>query len=348
MTTLHVALLEKFIPPVIELINENITDKGQEFFIYGNKDRFPFREQDNVYYSKNESSKFSTGLLRYLRLCIKMHGKEKVILHGLFDPWLVLLLVLTPWRLKRCYWIIWGGDLYRNENRRRKKIEIFRRFVIKRIGFLVTYTPGDVQLAREWYSARGEHIVCFNYTSNIFDGKPIESSSKNDINHLTIQVGNSGDPSNRHLDIFDKILKELKPGTYNLYIPLAYGDKSYIEDIKARAKLKFGDSALVQTEMLAIEEYKRIQSDIDIAIFAHRRQQAFGNIVNLLGMGKTVYIDNKSTLNQVLKDREIKVYSFTDDVIKLQPDEVSVENSQRISEHLSKEQLIKSFKQWIM
>ena len=45
--------------------------------------------------------------------------------------------------------------------------------------------------------------------------------------------------------------------------------------------------------------------DIDIAIFAHDRQQGMGNIISLLGLGKTVYLKPGITSAQFLRDQGV-------------------------------------------
>jgi hypothetical protein len=41
---------------------------------------------------------------------------------------------------------------------------------------------------------------------------------------------------------------------------------------------------------MGFEEYTAYLSDIDLAIFNHKRQQAMGNIIGLLSLGKKVFI----------------------------------------------------------
>ncbi|OEE77719.1 TDP-N-acetylfucosamine:lipid II N-acetylfucosaminyltransferase [Vibrio genomosp. F6] len=348
MSTLHIAILDKFIPPFINLINDNFQGQNQKFFIYGDSIKFPINTSDNVYLCKPARYKLLSLLKVLFGVVRAMHSSDKIVLHGLFDTKLICVLSLCPWLLKRCHWIIWGGDLYRSKAIRNGYKELLRRVVIKRIRYLITGTPGDVNLARKWYQATGKHITCFNYTSNVFSGNQLFKIANKKKNYLLIQVGNSGDPTNRHVDVFNKILNELQPGSYRLYIPLAYGDSKYIEHIKSEAIRIFGDAAKVQTELLPIDIYNEMQRNIDIAIFAHERQQAFGNIINLLGLGKTVYISDISTLNEVLISRNIKVFSFENDKLQTQCTDVALMNSEKIVDCFSKEKLIKSLSAWIL
>src|SRR5690606_28751614 len=84
----------------------------------------------------------------YLKLAVKLNSAEKVILHGLFDIRVVAVLALFPWVLPKCYWVIWGRDLYRHTTPKKSILdhvkELLPSFVIRYVGNLVTYIPGDV------------------------------------------------------------------------------------------------------------------------------------------------------------------------------------------------------------
>ena len=58
------------------------------------------------------------------------------------------------------------------------------------------------------------------------------------------------------------------------------------------------------------QSYLKFLNEIDIAIFHHKRQQAMGNIINLLGMGKKVYIRAGETHTSFFENLGIKVYDL--------------------------------------
>ena len=91
-------------------------------------------------------------------------------------------------------------------------------------------------------------------------------------------------------------------------------------------------------------EYLNYLAKIDIAIFAHDTHKAFGNITSLLSMKKTVYLKEKVTTYQTLKEMGIKVRSF-DKLVDLEEfDENTLENNRKIiEENFSEEKLIE---QW--
>ena len=116
-----------------------------------------------------------------------------------------------PWLLKKSYWFIWGSDLYaytlRKASFNRRLWEIVRYLIIRNIGNLVTYIPGDIKLARQWYKARGRYHECLMYSSNVVanEGNNLPKIKLAKNNELYLLIGNSGDPSNNHLEIFEML-----------------------------------------------------------------------------------------------------------------------------------------------
>ena len=101
-------------------------------------------------------------------------------LYNLCDIWLsnssisviTILFFLQPWLLKKCYWVVWGGDLYSykldKKNLKWHITQFFRRPVIRQMGHMATYVEGDVRLARQWYGAKGKYCECMMYPNIIY------------------------------------------------------------------------------------------------------------------------------------------------------------------------------------
>lgn len=342
---LHIAGCEKFIPPFIEFVKEHFDFEQHEFHLTGGMAEEQLKFTHNVRLYKRS---IAGQLKYYLQVIIKMHQAKKVILHGLFDIKWVCILFIMPWLLKKCYWVMWGGDLYvyqlGERNWKWKLREFFRRPVIKKMGFLVNGTPGDIDLAREWYGAKGEHIKCFNYPSNIYKEYDVPEKQHRGINIL---VGNSADPSNNHLEVFDK-LEAYKDQGIKIYAPLTYGNPDYAKMIIEQGKQRFGDKFKPLTEHMPFNQYLEFLDKIDIAIFNHQRQQAFGNIITLLGFGKKVYLNSVSTLNGVFKEFEITAFDVSDLNIELMDGRSASQNINKVATAFSKESLVNSLANWII
>lgn len=48
--TLHIALLDKFIPPFIDFIRKNFSDTNQKFFTYGDIEKYQYDIQSDSYH----------------------------------------------------------------------------------------------------------------------------------------------------------------------------------------------------------------------------------------------------------------------------------------------------------
>lgn len=340
---------KKFILPFIDLINANFDPNSHFFLIYGgNKIDFPTEKYTNVehwsfIWSLRKS--FFASWKSVSRFFFLAKNSKKIILHGLFNNNLVILLAFISKFLKKSYWVIWGGDLYFYKFRTRNLfcnfVEFFRRIVIKRLGHFVTHIEGDYEIIKKNYKAKGKLHRCFMYTSNIFE--TIDFKKHNDQkNPIKVLVGNSADPSNNQLEVFEK-LKKFQKEDIKIYVPLSYGNRVWAEKVITKGKEIFGETFYPLTAFMTLEEYKKFLASIDIGIFNHRRQQAMGNIVNLLGMGKKVYMRDDITTWEFFSKMNISLFSINDHKIDLNQlnSKDRKKNSQIIKNYFSKENLLR-------
>lgn len=333
---LHVVEHQKFIPAFIELVEETFDPRQHHFFFVHNGALFTRECRVGL----TRDSDFRGELSFLLELARQLNCAPTIVLHGLFNSRLVLLLFLQPWLLRKCCWIIWGGDLYThvlNDAGWRWRIkEIFRRRVIRRFGHLATYLSGDVTLARKWYGAKGRHHECICYPSNtVTDVSPPAARTGSVVR---IQVGNSGDPTNNHIEVFE-ILARFKGADMQVFCPLSYGNPDYSRRVIEAGGRMFGQKFIPMVDFMPLDAYLEYLRSIDVAIFNHRRQQAMGNIVNLLGAGKTVYVRKETTQWQFMVDRGIKVHDVNDFNLTLDAPEVVQRNIQGIAAYFSRDNL---------
>ena len=341
---LHVARLDKFIPPFVRLVEDEFKKEEHQFWFTGSVEKYPVGQSETVYVRK---SGFWGKLAGYARLIKQAHSARKIILHGLFNIHVVRILALCPWVLPKCHWIIWGGDLYKFRkatNTWRSRInEAFRRFVIRRVGHLITYIEGDVELARQWYGARGTYHECIMYLSNVVDPKMIMVPGRvSDHDGLNILLGNSADPSNNHIEALEHLLP-FKDQAIKIYAPLSYGDQKHAKKVVNQGKAWFGDKFVPMTDFMPFEQYLEFLTSIDIAIFNHQRQQAMGNTITLLGMGKTVFMRSDVSHWRFLTGLGIKLNDVEKlELCRIARDEAE-ENARVVCSYFSRETLIKQF-----
>ena len=338
---LHVCTLDKFIPPFIDFVEDNFGLDDQFFWLNGDFERYPVKQKMSNYKVKRTRNGKIKG---YLKLVQLMHGSDRILLHGLFDFRIVLILFFMPWLLKKCYWVMWGGDLYCYKlgelNWKWKVKEFIRRPVIKNMGGLVTYIPGDAKLARQWYGAKGKYHECLMYPSNVVDPKIIESEQDQLEEHsvLNILVGNSADPSNNHIEVFEKLLP-YKHENINIFAPLSYGDPEHVKKVIEKGNEWFGSKFTPITSFMASYEYLRFLKSIDIAIFNHKRQQAMGNTITLLGMGKTLFMRTDVSHYALLKELKLNLKNFSDFDLNLLDKKASCDNEKIIRLYFSEKKL---------
>ena len=331
----HIAVGDKFIEPFIQFI-ENHFDSKDHLFLISPMALYKVKPRSNVVMLDERM-----GRLRKMAEWSKaMNKADKIILHGLFDIRIINLLCLQPWLLKKCYWVMWGGDLYhyklRGRGIRSDIQEAKRAFVIKRMGHLVTYIKGDYELAQKWYGAKGEYHNCLMYPSNLYKEYAMPPKQGDAINIL---VGNSADPTNSHVEIFEK-LKPYRDQNIQIVCPLSYGPIEYAERIAELGKELFGDKFTPLIDFMPFEKYLEFLGKIDIAVFAHKRQQAMGNMTTLLGLGKKVYLRSDVTPWEFYSKLGVKVFDVDGlELLPIHKDEAT-RNRQIVAGNFSHDALV--------
>lgn len=179
---------------------------------------------------------------------------------------------------------------------------------IKYIDWIIPVIPGDIELLKNDYNLINKTFH-FNYVTpyffnNAFTETPSFESGKN------ILLGNSSSYTNNHLEAIDLLNRNI--GERKVIIPLNYGDSTYANEISKIAKNKLGSSVLILREFLDYKEYNMIYTDCGIVILNHCRQQAVGNVVLGLVLGKTLYLREISTVYKFLKANNFIVRNVED------------------------------------
>jgi len=309
----HLTTCEKFINSYVAFVNSEFEAKEHVFFLLNNNKKYPVTAH-NVYYL---SSFFS-----YIKLVLLLCFSQKVFFHSFSGFKALLFPFILRFILKKSYWLVWGADLYaynKKCNSYPSKIkEAIRRSVFKNIGHVVSYIEGDLDLAVEWYQNKSQRHNCICYQSNVFQPLTLPQNNQEEV---TVLVGNSADKTNNHSEIFDQI-KNIQ--NIKVVAPLSYGDETYAEGVIAQGRKCFGDNFFALNDFMPFEDYLSLLSTVDIAIFHHNRQQAMGNIITLLGLGKKVYVNKQSTSYSALKDLNLKIFQLERfDTEKLSKEEVN-------------------------
>ncbi len=238
---------------------------------------------------------------------------KKIFIHYLsLDKMLHAIKMNDPERL---HWVLWGGDFY-NTPRHRNGWELFfinsiKKHAIRKIGTLCCLLEEDYEKVCNTFDVKPKYHKIFY--PNMLDLKTIEETKtpkiqENPAKSLRILVGNSATISNEH----DEILAALKKLSFEkpptILCPLSYGDEKYASEVAHLGEDLFGENFIPIREFMTPGDYSHFLNSVDIGIFAHKRQQAVGNIVALLLLGKKVFIRSDVTTYSWLKRLGVTVY----------------------------------------
>jgi len=274
----------------------------------------------------------------------ELKSANKIIIHGMWSIKLNIFFFFNRQLLYKAYWVIWGGDLYfyrdRTNSIKDLSKEFFRKFVIKRLAGIIAYNKKEYDLAISWYKSKAKFYPSFFYPSNLYE--KVQIIEKEDSN-LNIQIGNSADSSNNHIEIL-KMLEKYKNENIKIFVPLSYGDMQYADKIIDVGIEIFGNKFIPIKEYMNFNDYISLLGTIDIAIFNHDRQQAMGNITTLLGLGKKVYMRSSTTSYTYFNDLNISVYDIKNFKLKKIEDDIKNNNIRNVKEYFSINTLIMQWK----
>ena len=347
MKNLHIIPNGNFSYSYIKFINDNF-NMEENFFIItedSSEEKILIPTYSNVKYKKITDQNFflffKEIISLYFLLLKKAKQSDNLYIHGAFNKIIIIFLFIFRGYLKKSNWIIWGGDLYCYNNRKNKFIyRIWYRigdYVKGNFKGYITHVKGDYELAKKWYGAKGKYFNCFVYPSNLYKNILLKEYKKEEI---YIQIGNSATTTNNHFEIFEK-LRLYKNRNIKVFCILSYGDIIYAKEVISKGKEIFGDKFIAIVDYMKFDEYMEFLSKMDIAIFAHDRQQAVGNITSLLSMKKTVYLKENVTTYDMLKNLGIKIKSFDKfENLEKFDDKILEKNKEIVKERFSEKRLI--------
>ena len=163
---------------------------------------------------------------------------------------------------------------------------------IARIDYLITvpHNQSEIELVSKLYPT-----FQAKYLYGVFDQNvdlSINHTTTRNIepdNTLKILLGNSSNPTNNHLDAFFLLTKRLEKN-YDIYAPLSYGDDNYSKIVQEYATRIWKEKFHPITQFMEPSQYIDLLNSIDIVIMYHNRQQAYGNIITSLMLGKPVFM----------------------------------------------------------
>jgi dTDP-N-acetylfucosamine:lipid II N-acetylfucosaminyltransferase len=241
---------------------------------------------------------------------------EKVFIHY-FTPLLYRWVALHKFR--ELNWMIWGGDLYNlpsldhmcyepltlemyiKKDFSLKKIlyetkvwvmhEAFKKSAYTKVSNILTWMHQEYLFALRHLKIHAGHQFFFYENQFPYEKLDAISGRPSDRKGLSLLIGNSGSPTNNHLDIVQFL--ESHKVEANLLVPVSYGDSRYISFLKKNLRYSYGKLEFVDRYM-PFEEYLQFISEADALIMNAIRPQGYGNILMMLYMDKPVYFNEKN------------------------------------------------------
>ena len=141
--------------------------------------------------------------------------------------------------------------------------------------------------------------------SKILESKSERFEKKDD--EFWVMIGHSANSALNHKKILNRLSKLNEPNI-RIIMPMSYGRNEYREEVRAEAQRLFGEKVCVLDDNLPYDEYVRLLDKIDVAFFDAKHQMGLGNIVDLLLLGKMVFLNKRGIVYKTLKSKKIKVY----------------------------------------
>ena len=135
---------------------------------------------------------------------------------------------------------------------------------------------------------------------------------------INILIGNSADPTNNYLDAFRWLKKQCRhlSQSVNIYTVLSYGSELHKAEVIKYGKSMFGERFFPVVSYIDRDKYLSWVNSMDVIIMYHNRQQAVGNIMTAITLGKPVFMKACSPVYMMLKEQgcssvyDVKEVSF--------------------------------------
>jgi dTDP-N-acetylfucosamine:lipid II N-acetylfucosaminyltransferase len=307
-------------------------ESNDEFVAFGNPVKNAIHERFTASVSNEDS--YRSWAERINR------GDFRQVIINYFDMHAAELVNLIERKDVAIVWVIWGADLYtlplfwnklydafaaklynvswtnhvksmyrhwKNRVRRGTRDHRFLYSAMRKATHGATLVEPDVDLVRRHFNKRLKQIpLSF---SGVEDFRNVPTRAKNN----RIQIGNSGDPANNHIEIL-RLLKSLNVKN-QIFMPIAYGSKKYLEVLPGAADAIFSSSQLtLQTQVVHKDEYFSQLSECGFAIMGHIRQQAFANLIALFYFGTKVFLRRKNPLLKTFREWGLRVFCVESDL----------------------------------
>ena len=178
--------------------------------------------------------------------------------------------------------------------------------VVQKIHIAVPVVPTEFDYVKRINSK----LISAPFEYGTIEGLSIDDEVYHIKKANNILIGNSGSPSNNHVDAFSKVAKYKQVGQ-KIIVPLSYGGKKdYIDFVLEKGNSYFGNDFIPILDFMPLIDYKKLISSCGYAVFNHRRQQALGNINTMGYFGAKLFLNSESPIFKYFKRQGVKIFDI--------------------------------------
>lgn len=327
---LHIIKNEKVTKNTFNIFNK--VTPGAKFLIFAND---KYEGGDYLNHPDVTHIEFRYDLLQQF---FEVQQIDRVILHSLDAQKSNVVLKFLSAQVE-VIWMIWGADLYNypsivqnvhdpETNKILYKLDPIRQLtkmiarpfrtmiteryrnqkkVVKRLSGIASTPKGDYDMACKVFGVKPKWYEFFYYPIEVI--LPPVLLNKKIERQGDILLGNSGDPSNNHVSVLQKLSK-LNLKQRKLVVPLSYGDKAYIKEICKIGNELFEDQFVPILDFMPIDKYYELLSNCDVVLMNHTRQQGIGNLVPSIYFGAKVFLNKSNSMYDFFLNNDINVFEI--------------------------------------
>ncbi|WP_010325269.1 TDP-N-acetylfucosamine:lipid II N-acetylfucosaminyltransferase [Marinobacterium stanieri] len=283
-TFVHLCFNNMHSEPLLDTLSNGKYIEGYNSIIFIEKTRAVVNYDVDI--TKNNSAYFfnaSDDLHDVIKTCLHSNVTA-VFIHGIFFEWQLKAIEKINGE-KPCIWTLWGGDLYGNLNN-----NDFIGFVNNNISYVATSLDDEIRIFNDTFSPKPSLEIKYDFG---YEDIPVP-----EIKEKLIFVGNSGDPSNNHIDILRSLALKQDIKNYTVIIPYTYnGNDESLISIKEEIKNLGIKNVHILTKHLKKSDYYKVLGSAEIYISAHNRQQGFGHVAACFYFGVSVVMRKEITVS---------------------------------------------------
>ncbi|MEN6626753.1 MAG: TDP-N-acetylfucosamine:lipid II N-acetylfucosaminyltransferase [Candidatus Sumerlaeia bacterium] len=255
-----------------------------------------------------ESIALRRGRVPVFRYVWGFSGRDALVLHSAFYPWLWLSLLARPGLWERSAWIMWGADIYGRRTLRGRVYRVIKGFVVKRLGGVSALVPGDFDDLQRLIGPCPNYIRAF-YSP---DYGELPAGARDGGGTTRVILGNSAWEQSNHVQAL-QWLGRFRDKPVEVICPLGYPKESpYKSEVISAGGRLLGERFRPLPEMVGWDDYNALLATCHVLVLNSLNQQGLGNLYCMLRAGAKIYIRGDCAIFRMLTEMGFSVYDTRD------------------------------------